>query len=793
MSDKTYLQFDLLIDRDAAGYRVRVLNSPAGQASAGLTLPLFLTRPAAWSTLAAARLHGQRLFEAALAGDVGACYRRSLDEARRQGAGLRLRLRLADAPELSAWPWEFLFDPQQHRFLCLTPDMSLVRFLDLPAPEARAAVKPPLRLLVVIANPTDTPALNAAQEWARLVAAVEPLEARGLLQVERLEQATLPALQRRLRQQDVHLLHFIGHGVFDPVGQEGLLIFEDDARQSRLVNGETVGALLGGQPPALVFLNACQGAASSSGNAFAGAGQSLVRQGIAAVIAMQTAISDTAAVALSQEFYGALADGYAVDSALVEARKAVFAAGNPVEWGTPALFMRAPDGRLFDVQPLSQAERQQNQISALLRQAAVSQTAEDWPVALQKLQAILQLDPHQTEAVNRLREVQRQQEMAAAFVGGQEHYNAGRWRRALDYFLRVQDLGGNYRGVFSLLATVKMKIAESEPPAPGAATAGRRPAASDQVYGPILKALTAGRLVPVLGPGVNLCSRPPGVGWQTGQYLPTTDELAAYLADSFGYPLGERPNLAKVAQYAAVMRDVGPLYEELRPVFDADYPPTPVHQLLAGLPAGLRKQGCAFPHQLIISLNYDDVLERALHAAGEPFDVVTYVAEGDQRGAFLHRPGNEDEPIVIDRPNEYLDLPIDQTAARRVLILKLHGAIDRQNFEADSYVITEDHFINFIPRMDIAAIAPAPLLAFLKRSYFLFLGFDLSAWNSRTVLHRVFSPKRGYAWAVEPEPATMSQKFWSRHNVDILDLSLEQFVADLSERLPHLPAVGSRA
>ena len=796
MSDTTYLQFDLLIDRGATGYRVRVLNSPAGQASGALTLPPDFAASADWSAPAAARLQGQRLFEAVLADDVGACYRRSLDEARRQGAGLRLRLRLADAPELGAWPWEYLFDPQQARFLCLTPDTPLVRFLELPIPEHRAIVKPPLRLLVVIANPSDTPALNAAQEWAHLAAAVEPLEARGLLQVERLEQATLPALQRRLRQQDVHLLHFIGHGAFDPTTQEGLLIFEDEARQSRLVSGQTVSTLLGGRPPALVFLNACEGAASSSGNAFAGVAQSLVQQGIPAVIAMQTAISDAAAVALSQEFYGALADGYAVDSALVEARKAVFATGNPLEWGVPVLFMRAPDGRLFDVQPLSQAERQQNQIATLLRQAAGAQAGGDWPTAVQKLQTILQLDPNQTEAAQCLRDVQKKQEMAAAFASGQEHYNAGRWRQALDYFLRVQDLGGNFRGVFGLLATVKMKIAQSEQPEPIA----RQPAATDHafsektqlVYGPIIKALMAGRLVPVLGPGVNLCSRPPGVGWQTGQYLPTADELATHLADTFGYPLTERSNLAKVAQVIAVMRDVGPLYEELHPIFDANYPPTPVHQLLAALPAALRKQGCAYPHQLIITLNYDDVLERTLQAAGEPCDVVTYVAEGDQRGSFLHDPSGETENILIERPNEYLDLPIDQTAARRMLILKLHGAIDRQHDDADSYVITEDHFINFIPRMDIAAIAPAPLLAFLKRSYFLFLGFDLSAWNSRTVLHRVFSPKRGYAWAVEPEPAIISQKFWSRHNVDILDLSLEQFVAGLSERLQNLFNDGGR-
>lgn len=790
MPDTTYLQFDLLIDRSAMAYRARVLNSPAGQASTTFVLPPELMTTVEGATAEAVRVWGQRLFAAVFAQEVGVCYRRSQDEARRQNVGLRVRLRLADAPDVSAWPWETLFDPQQNRALCLSPDTSVVRFMDLPAPESRLVGKPPLRLLVIMANPSDTPPLEVEQEWTRLSAAAETLEARGLLQIERLEQATLAALQRRLRQQEVHILHFIGHGAFDPTTQEGQLIFEDEARQSRPVSGQALGALLGGHPPALVFLNACEGARASTGNAFAGVAQGLIQQGVPAVIAMQTVVTDKAAIALSQEFYGALADGYAVDSALAEARRAVFATGNDVEWAVPVLFMRAPDGRLFDLQPLSQAERQQNQIAALLRQVAAAQATEDWPSATRKLQTILQLDPSQAEAISRLRDVQKRQEMAAAFASGLEHYNAGRWRQALDQFLRVQDLGGNYRGVFGLLATAKIKLAESERPAAGAAMP--RAAATDQVYGPIIKALITGRLVPILGPGVNLCSRPPGVDWQAGQYLPSTNELSAYLAATFGYPLADSENLAKVSQYVSVMRDVGPLYDELRPIFDADYPPTPVHQLLAALPATLRKLGYPYPHQLLITLNYDDVLERSLQAAGEAYDTVTYVAEGGRRGTFVHDPAGELEPIPIERPNEYLDLPIDQTAARRALILKIHGAIDRKNSDADSYVITEDHFINFAPHMDVAAIAPAPLLAFLKRSYFLFLGYDLSAWNLRTVLQRVFSPRRGYAWAVEPASTVVSEKFWNRHNVDILDLSLEQFVAGLSERLQNLPPAGGR-
>lgn len=77
--------------------------------------------------------------------------------------------------------------------------------------------------------------------------------------------------------------------------------------------------------------------------------QQLVRQGIPAVIAMQNEITDDAAIQLAHEFYDALIAGYPVDGALAEARKALFAAGNDIEWGTPVLYLRATDGRLFDL------------------------------------------------------------------------------------------------------------------------------------------------------------------------------------------------------------------------------------------------------------------------------------------------------------------------------------------------------------------------------------------------------------------------------------------------------------
>ena len=66
------------------------------------------------------------------------------------------------------------------------------------------------------------------------------------------------------------------------------------------------------------------------GDAYSGVTQRLVRDGVPAVIAMRMAISDEAGIALAASFYGALADGAGVDTALAErARRSSRAAFRP--------------------------------------------------------------------------------------------------------------------------------------------------------------------------------------------------------------------------------------------------------------------------------------------------------------------------------------------------------------------------------------------------------------------------------------------------------------------------------
>jgi hypothetical protein len=306
----------------------------------------------------------------------------------------------------------------------------------------------------------------------------------------------------------------------------------------------------------------------------------------------------------------------------------------------------------------------------------------------------------------------------------------------------------------------------------------------DAHYRTVIKAIADGRLVPLLGAGVNLCGRPPGAPWRRGQYLPSGGELSAHLAEKFDYPGSDTHDLVRVSQYIAVLTGSGPLYEELHSLFDADYPPTSLHRLLADLPGTLRARGATPRYQLIVTTNYDDLMERAFREAGQPFDLVSYAAEGEQRGKFWHWPP-DGEARLIDRPNEYRGLSLDQ----RPVVLKIHGAVDRVDADGDSFVITEDHYIDYLTRTDISNLVPVTLAAKLRKSHFLFLGYSLRDWNLRVILHRIWGEQKlSYkSWAIQLHPLPIDQEFWRKRDVDILDVKLEDYVAALGERIRALP------
>ena len=146
-------------------------------------------------------------------------------------------------------------------------------------------------------------------------------------------------------------------------------------------------------------------------------------------------------------------------------------------------------------------------------------------------------------------------------------------------------------------------------------SASRRRALEDH-YDEVMRALSAGRLVPVLGPGQRAAS-------------PATSSRRL-LAERFELDAGRPRARVRLAGRRGPERDrpaARRAAPRARPRLRAVARSTP------GWPACRRSCASAgLPQQLIVSTSFDTGVERAFEAAGEELDVVVYVAAGRDRG-----------------------------------------------------------------------------------------------------------------------------------------------------------------
>ena len=310
-------------------------------------------------------------------------------------------------------------------------------------------------------------------------------------------------------------------------------------------------------------------------------------------------------------------------------------------------------------------------------------------------------------------------------------------------------------------------------------------AVDEQHYLQLADLIVAGEVVPFLGAGANMCDRPEGVPWASGRFLPSGAELAQALAERSRYPASDNWDLLRVSQYVDAVLGEKQLYRYLHAIFADDYPPNTLHAFLAALPPLMRERGS--PQLLLITTNYDDLVERALDARGEQYDVVWYEAKGGAaRGKFLHR-APRGKPVVVERPNKYTRLSL----AERPVVLKLHGAVDRTDAKGDSFVITEDNYIDYLSTADIGAQIPVTLRERMADSHFLFLGYSMRDWNLRVILNRIWGAQELdlKSWAIQREPddpiaRRIEETLWSaRGDVDLIYQELSEYIGRLAAQI----------
>ena len=491
-----YEDFSLKIEpRRGDLYPVIVLRSPAGEGRSQFSLPFspdevgdilvdlgdavrgsaekVVRETAAGATRTRPQQIGDQLFNALFSGPIRSLLDRSLGMLHGSNQGLRVKLHIdpedPSLAQLTSLPWELMYRKETREFLNLSSFTPILRYLDVQVPCIPLPLEPPLRILGVIANPQDYPQLDLPRERRQ----IEATWARQQdVTIDFLQPTTILALQEALTAQPYHALHFMGHGGFDQFSGSGVLLFEDEHGLGALVDGSTLGVLLRDAPTLrLVFLNACETACVSKQEGldpFAGVAAAMVMAGIPAVVAMQFPITDGAAIRFANRFYSLLAAGQPVDYAVAQGRQAILAAeSGTMEWATPVLFMRAPEGAIFQVGSSQQARRRLSQPATaedeeLARQLEQRYTAglgafwlEEWDKAVRCFEDIVAVQPNYEDAAAKLEEARRWQRWASLYEQGQAAQAGQDWDAAIAALAELVAEKADFRDAGQLLAAAR--------------------------------------------------------------------------------------------------------------------------------------------------------------------------------------------------------------------------------------------------------------------------------------------------------------------------------------------------
>ncbi len=305
-----------------------------------------------WASSGDLAADGQRLFEMLFADST---LRSAWDRASGQAPQRRVRLWIdANAAELHTLPWELLHEA--NTMLAANADTPFSRYLPVSESWGGVVEERPIRVLAVISNPDDLEdfynlaPLDVEVEQSILDQAFFTLDGDDI-QLDFLQApVTLERLEEKMHE-GYHVLHYVGHGVFNKKQQRAALYMQDDEGDTQVVRGEEFINMLARQRaqvrPRLIFLAACQSATRSTADAFLGLGPSLVKAGVPAVVAMQDFVAIKTARKLSLAFYRRLVEHGMVDCALNEARSTLLTARQP-DAAVPVLFMRLKSGQLWE-------------------------------------------------------------------------------------------------------------------------------------------------------------------------------------------------------------------------------------------------------------------------------------------------------------------------------------------------------------------------------------------------------------------------------------------------------------
>jgi hypothetical protein len=267
----------------------------------------------------------------------------------------------------------------------------------------------------------------------------------------------------------------------------------------------------------------------------------------------------------------------------------------------------------------------------------------------------------------------------------------------------------------------------------------------------IVERIHQGRCVPFLGAAANVKTKGyPG--------LPLGKEVAAQLIKLKAIEFfGKNPeDLGRVALQCEFETDRDSLITSLQDILpDKKRKPSPLLRTLAQL-----------PFSLVITTNYDRLLEEALK--GEKIECIVQPA-----GGFPDTPEHKKRFEALE---EFDGL----------VIYKIHGSFleGLGAEELPPLIITEDDYIEFLTVVGLENIGvPRIILKKIIPSTLLFLGYSLEDWDFRTiykgVIERLPRHHRRRSFAIQNDAPEFWVSFWRTKGVEVYNMDLYDFAKQL--------------
>jgi hypothetical protein len=301
----------------------------------------------------------------------------------------------------------------------------------------------------------------------------------------------------------------------------------------------------------------------------------------------------------------------------------------------------------------------------------------------------------------------------------------------------------------------------------------------------LLQSIHDGRCVPFLGAAANVGGGgtriPTGVelaleivGAMTGVAVKSLDELVtvdpkhAVLKDRKELVRLDLSELARISLYYRNQLGAKDFLDDVRGrIIHKASAPSPLLQVLARL-----------PFKLIVTTNYDGMMEAAL--GKRPYLRVAQPIHGfeEKRGADLDEKLTNFEGVRLYKLHG--EFP-------EVRVLAAHEDLPAHEGEASPIIITEEDYIQFLVvlREPLRGV-PKWVQSQIRQSRFLFLGYGLEDWDFRTLFEGLIAPIPKFlkptSYAIQWDPPQFWVDYWEARGVWIYGMDISKFAEQLDRK-----------